>query len=108
MNPLIVSICLSASLFALALSIVSLVYQWIKRAEHPDITGIMTIIQEVKTQHLDLLDKVEHWRRRDNVRRARQGAEEKAAAQATPEVSDDPKAALRSIAASRGLGVVQR
>ncbi len=108
MDALIVSICLTTSVCALALSIVSLVYQWIKRAETPEYSAIMTIIHEVKTQHLDLLDKVEHWRRRDNVRRARQGAEEKAAAQVEPDSSQDPKAALRTLAASRGLGVVGR
>jgi len=106
MNPLIASISLSGVLFALILSTISLVLHWTRRHEPPEITAILTRIQEIQTQHLDLLDKVEHWRKRDNVRRARQGAEDKA----NEPVHDDPatayKAQLRAKAAAQRLGAI--
>ena len=107
MNALVVSICLSAAVFALGLSIVSLVLHWTRRLESPEIEALVTRIQEVQTQHLDLLDKVEHWRRRDNVRRARQGAEDKLADAAAP-ISTDPKRELRKRAAAAGVGVLRQ
>lgn len=108
MEPIVAILSLTGALIALTLSVISLVLHWIRRAESPEISGVMTIIQEVKTQHLDLLDKVEHWRRRDNVRRARQGAEEKQQA-ADPAVTPaEKKKELRTRAAASGLGVVSR
>jgi len=107
MNALVVSICLSAAVFALGLSVVSLVLHWTRRLESPEIEALESRIQEMKVQHLDLLDKVEHWRRRDNVRRARQGAEDKLA-EDQPGVPNDPKAELRRRASARGLGVLRQ
>ncbi len=107
MNALVVSICLSAAVFALGLSIVSLVLHWTRRLESPEIEALVTRIQEIQTQHLDLLDKVEHWRRRDNVRRARQGAEEKRENDSAP-IAQDAKAELRRRAAQAGLGALRQ
>ena len=106
MDALIVSICLSSAIFALGLSIVSLVLHWTRRINSPEIAGLLTRLQEMQTQHLDLLDKVEHWRRRDNVRRARQGAEEKRE-QETEATPLDTKADLRRRALAAGLGTVK-
>jgi len=105
MTPLVVSICLSASLFALTLSTISLVFHWIKSKNNPDISEVWTRLQSVQTQHLDLLDKVEHWRRRDNVRNARQKAEDKVAEPGTATSPAEYKSALRSKATAIGLGV---
>ena len=105
MNPLFASIALSIAIFALTISVISLVLHWIKRAEPPEITAVMTRIQEVQTQHLDLLDKVEHWRKRDNVRRARQGAEDKLQAVPDPSTPAEYKDALRRKATAAGMGL---
>lgn len=99
------SIALSLSVFALALTVISLVLHWIKRAEPPEITGVLTRIQELQTQHLDLLDKVEHWRKRDNVRRARQGAEDKLNAAPDPSTPAEYKSQLRAKATAAGMGI---
>ena len=107
MNALVVSICLSMAVFALGLSVVSLVLHWTRRLDSPEIEALESRIQEIKVQHLDLLDKVEHWRRRDNVRRARQGAEDKLAENTAP-VATDPKAELRRRASAAGLGFARQ
>jgi len=105
MPTLFASISLSGALIALTLSVISLVLHWVKRAEPPEITAVLTRIQELQTQHLDLLDKVEHWRKRDNVRRARQGAEDKLNAVPEPTTPAEYKSALRSKATAAGMGV---
>jgi len=103
----LIGLCLAV--LAFGLSIVSLGLHWIKRAESPLLAPVYTELNEMKTQHLDLLDKVEHWRKRDNVRRARQGAEDKLAApEPSPETPENRKSHLRALAASRGLGVVSK
>jgi len=106
----IASICLSGTLIAICFSITSLVLHWTKRHSTPETDRIDARIESIKVQHLDLLDKVEHWRKRDSVRRARQGAEDKAtAAEADPSL--DPAAyknALRRKAIQNNLGVVSR
>jgi len=105
MTDLIASICLSASLFALTLSVISLTFHWIKSRKNPDIDQVWQRIQSLKVEHLDLLDKVEHWRKRDNVRNARAKQEERVEVETTPA---DVKASLRLKATQAGLGVVGR
>jgi len=107
MNALVVSICLSAAVFALGLSVVSLVLHWTRRLQSPEMEALESRIQEMKVQHLDLLDKVEHWRRRDNVRKARDKVEENRLEAAAP-VAQDAKAELRKRAAAAGLGVLRQ
>jgi len=107
MTTLIASICLSGVLFALILSVLSLTLHWTRRVSSPEIAALTTRIQETQTQHLDLLDKVEHWRKRDNVRRARLGAEEKLVSDQegqAPTNAADYKKALRSKAVAAGFG----
>jgi len=110
MDLIIASISLSGALLALCFSVVSLVLHWTRKNRTPETDRIDARIESIKVQHLDLLDKVEHWRRRDNVRRARQGAEDKANAAAEP--AGDPAANykndLRAKATARGLGIVSR
>jgi len=107
-STLVLSICLSASLLALTLSVISLVYHWIKAANNPDISELWTRFQALQTAHLDLLDKVEHWRRRDNVRNARAKNEEKANESEASESTNTGagyKAELRRRANTQGLGL---
>lgn len=103
MDPLIASIALSAAFVALCFSTVALMIHWFKRKEPAEVTEVWSAIQALKTDHLDLMDKVEHWRRRDSVRRARQGAEDKAAPAVEPETPADRKAELRRKAVAAGL-----
>jgi len=105
---LLASISLSGVLIALVLSVVSLVLHYVRRSETPEYTALSAQIRSLDAELVDLMDKVKHWRNRDNVRRARQGAEEKVAAEVTPSTPDDYKKALRARALSQGLGVVNR
>lgn len=106
MDSVIASISLSAAFVALCFSGVSLILHFIRRRQPPEVSELWTAVQEGRTQHLDLLDKVEHWRRRDSVRRARQGAEDKqTAAVAEEQTPAEHKIELRRRAAAAGLGI---
>ena len=106
MDSLIASISLSAAFVALCFSGVSLILHFIRRRQPPEVSELWTALQETKTQHLDLLDKVEHWRRRDSVRRARQGAEDKQdAIVKTEPTAADYKNELRRRATAAGMGL---
>ncbi len=106
MDSLIASISLSAAFVALCFSGVSLILHFIRRRQPPEVSELWTAVQEGRTQHLDLLDKVEHWRRRDSVRRARQGAEDKAQVVAVDEQTPaEKKVELRRRATGLGLGI---
>jgi len=100
-------ISLTGALIALTLSIVSLVIHYVRRTETPEYTALSSQIRALDAELIDLVDKVKHWRNRDNVRRARQGAEEKAAAADAPETPADYKTALRRKAMAAGLGVAK-
>jgi len=108
MFPWYASISLSLAVLAIGFSTVSLVLHWIRERNEPDITEVWSRLQGLQTDHLDLLDKVEHWRKRDNVRRARQGAEDKANEPSTPAADSGAirKRVLRERAAALGLGTV--
>lgn len=104
MDP-IAALSLTASLLAVIFSVVSVVLHWFNRSPRQ----LYSELQALRLDYLDLVDKVDHWRKRDSVRRARAGAEEKAereAAEAQP-LPDRAtvKSHLRSVAASRGLGL---
>ena len=108
MDALVVSITLSASLFALTLSVISIVFHWIKRKGTPDIDDLWSRLQSVQTQHLDLLDKVEHWRKRDAVRKARDKVEENRSESEAGQPADPVSARKRELrrrANLAGLGV---
>jgi len=81
------SIALSGALIALAFSTVSLVLHYIRRTETPEYTALSSQVRALDAEIIDLMDKVKHWRNRDSVRNAREGAAKKleeAAAPATP------------------------
>jgi len=100
-------ISLTGALIALTLSIVSLVIHYVRRTETPEYTALSSQVRALEAEIIDLVDKVKHWRNRDNVRRARQGAEEKAEAAGNPETPTDYKSALRRKAMAAGLGVAR-
>ena len=95
MDVLYASIALTGALIALVLSIVSLVIHYVRRSETPEYTNLSSQIRGLEAELIDLVDKVKHWRNRDNVRRARQGAEEKAAEEKPAETPEDYKKGLR-------------
>ncbi len=107
MEPLVASISLSAAFVALCFAGFSLFLHFVRRKQPPEVAEVWTAIQEARTQHLDLLDKVEHWRRRDSVRRARQGAEEKAGEVVVDPTPQERKLALRRKATAAGLNIAE-
>jgi hypothetical protein len=73
----------AAVFLAFLISVVSLLLHWARSREHPDVSQarqevatLATQVQELRNQHLDLLDKVEHWVKRDRVRRLRESREQ--------------------------------
>jgi len=100
-----VAISLSGVLIALVLSVVSLVIHYVRRTETPEYTALSSQIRSLDAELTDLMDKVKHWRNRDNVRRARQGAEEKLNAAPEAETPAEYKQKLRSKATAAGLGI---
>ena len=102
---LIAGISLSIAVFALAVSVISLVIHYVRRKETPEYTALSSQIRALEAELVDLMDKVKHWRNRDNVRRARQGAEEKLASVPEPSTPAEHKAVLRAKATAAGLGI---
>jgi len=105
---MVAGISLSIALMALTLSAISLVLHYVRRKETPEYTALSAQIRAVDAEIIDLMDKVKHWRSRDNVRRARQGAEEKQQDQVAPTTPAEYKAALRTRALAQGIGVANR
>ena len=95
MDVLYASIALSGVLVALVLSVVSLVLHYVRRSETPEYTALSAQIRSLDAELIDLMDKVKHWRNRDNVRRARQGAEDKQKEEPESENPADYKKQLR-------------
>lgn len=60
---------------SLGISIVSLIIHWKRPEQHPDTARLEQDLTALRTAHLELLDKVEHWMKRDRVRKAREGRE---------------------------------
>ena len=77
MNAIYASIALSGALLALTFSVVSLVLHWIRRTETPEYTALSSQIRALDAELVDLMDKIKHWRNRDSVRNAREGAAKK-------------------------------
>jgi hypothetical protein len=67
------------SLVAVCLSAVSLLIHWVRRDEQPEVQALHTRCDQLQLAQTDMLDRIEHWTRRDRVRRLREGAESPAA-----------------------------
>jgi len=65
-------------LLSLGFSIVSLFLHWKRRQEHPDVAELRERLSALQNEQIDLQDRVGQWMKRDNVRRARQGKQDKA------------------------------
>jgi len=105
MDSLIASISLSGALLALAFSVVSLILHYVRRKETPEYTALSSQVRALEAEIVDLMDKIKHWRNRDNVRRARQGAEDKIEAETTdtPGSPDYKQSLRRRMVAAGGL-----
>lgn len=92
MGDVLLILATSLSAVALGCSVVSLALHYARRNEHPDVT-------QLRTDVLDVLDKVEHWIKRDRVRRLRASREEDEPAEALPLASrkDQLRAKLRAM-----------
>ena len=77
MDPLITSIVVSVALVAICLSVISLCLHWVRRTETPEFSALSRRITETELSILNVLDQVKHWRHRDSVRTAREGAQKK-------------------------------
>jgi len=76
-DTLLLSVTVTGALLALTLSVISLVLHYVRRTETPEYSTLSSRITETELSLLNMLDQVKHWRNRDSVRRARQGAEDK-------------------------------
>lgn len=88
-------LALAFSAFALVLAAISLAAHWYRGQEHPDVSAL-------RAEVLDILDKVEHWMKRDRVRRLRD-SHEQPDEQPTQPAAPTTKAELRALARNRGL-----
>lgn len=105
MPTLYASIALSGALIALTLSVLSLCLHWVRRSETPEYTALSAQIRSLDAEIIDLMDKVKHWRNRDQVRNAREGSAKKAAEAGEPETPAEHKDALRRRATAAGMGL---
>ena len=108
MDPLIVGISLSGALLALTLSAISLVLHYVRRSETPEYTALSAQIRALDAELIDMMDKVKHWRNRDQVRVARQKAEDNVSEAHEPQSPAEKKKQLRDKATAAGLGIVAR
>lgn len=105
MTEIVLACAAAASFVALVLSVVSLLVHYAKRGEHPLITPIQAEIDALRLAFADLVDRVEHWQKRDRARRVRE-ANDDPAAQAPDQTLPSPadlKAQVRSMARTRGI-----
>lgn len=105
MPSLYASISLSGALIALVLSVISLVLHYVRRTETPEYTALSAQIRALDAELIDMMDKVKHWRNRDQVRTARQKTEEKQAEAPEPTNAAEYKSALRRKATAAGHGI---
>ena len=95
MPTLYAAISLSGALIALSFSVVSLILHYIKRKETPEYIALSSQIRALDAEIIDLMDKVKHWRSRDSVRNAREGAAKKLEETPAPTNAAEYKKQLR-------------
>lgn len=102
----IILVCTAGAAFvSLVLSIVSLLVHYSKRGEHPLLVPLEAEINALKAGQLDLVDRVEHWMKRDRARRVREAVDESPPVPTPmPELSEhERKRQIREVARQRGL-----
>jgi hypothetical protein len=71
---------------------------WLNRDKHPEVQALHTRCDQLQLAQADMLDRIEHWTRRDRVRRLRESESNDAA---VPQL--EGKAALREAAKAKGI-----
>jgi hypothetical protein len=74
MLSMVTLIGVAAGLVAFFLSAVSLGLHWLNHGKHPDVTALQSRMDAFQMAQVEMLDRIEHWTRRDRVRRVRDGA----------------------------------
>ena len=100
----------AVSAVAIILSGVSLTLHWLERNSSPQVDHLNARIDSLQTSQLDILDKVEHWQRRDRVRRVRESQESLPTQNEPLELQPSqpsvlPKDQLRLLARQKGFRV---
>jgi len=99
------SISLSLAVIASVLSVVSLTLHYVRRSETPEYTALSSQIRALDAEMVDMMDKVKHWRNRDQVRNIREKAQDKLEAVPEPTTPAEYKSALRAKATAAGMGI---
>jgi hypothetical protein len=103
----IIIVCAAGAAFlSLCLSTVSLLVHYAKRGEHPQVTPIRADLDALRLAFADLVDRVEHWQKRDRARRVREQVDDSPPTPTgIPEVPNPlaEKQMLRAVARQRGI-----
>lgn len=62
----------AVSVVAIILSAVSLVLHWLERDKSPQVQELHSRCDSLQLAQAEMLDRIEHWTRRDRVRRLRE------------------------------------
>ena len=93
------------ALTAICLSAVSLGVHYLTRDKSPEVSALEARLDSMQLAQIDMMDRIEHWTRRDRVRRLREGATDGPVLQETP-TQITSKADLRArIRSGRAVGV---
>lgn len=97
---------ISLTFVSLCFSVTAILVTWQKRNEHPAVAPLRTEIDGLRLGLSDVIDRVEHWQRRDRTRKARADAAGEQEPQ--PELAQllsqhDVKAQLRAVARQKGV-----
>lgn len=88
------------------LSVTSLLIHYAKRAENPQLTPVYAAIDSLRLAQADLVDKVEHWQKRDRARRVREQVDPDVVQQPLPQLvppGGDLKHQVRDVARAKGI-----
>lgn len=95
------------ALIAICLSAVSLVLHWVERQKSPQVQELHLRCDSLQLAQTEMLDRIEHWTRRDRVRRLRESEpstpSEKPEQLAAPSNQLQLKQQLRAVARERGI-----
>jgi len=87
------------------LSVTSLLLHYAKRAENPQLTPVYAAIEALRLSLADVVDRVEHWQKRDRARRVREQIEPEQQPPIGPVALPvaELKAQVRNAARSQGI-----
>ncbi|MCX6497171.1 MAG: hypothetical protein NTU93_00040, partial [Arthrobacter sp.] len=71
-------------LTAICLSAVSLGVHYLQRDKSPEVSALEARLDSMQLAQIDMMDRIEHWTRRDRVRRLREGADNGVVQQEAP------------------------